>query len=162
MSGEVVMLEWRQGRVPGELVWEEVICSAESTDDVDGWLQTRPAVAEHNACVTALRAALAREADTEARRLKFDIALQSLTAMGSEFVNNPERCVVYVKERQQSQHELIKRSILEKKAALADAARLREALRLHTVDNSGCDVCQGRWPVDRPEAHAPGCLAAPP
>lgn len=37
----------------------------------------------------------------------FDMALQSLTAGGSEYVNDPKRCVEYVREVRETQHKLI-------------------------------------------------------
>lgn len=105
--------EWRKG-----VGYHEVHPIDGPTDGLD--LDRDEMVEEHNALARAYVTLRAQVEEAEARRLKFDIALQSLTAMGSEFVNNPERCVAYVKERQLSQHELIKRSILEAKAAIRE------------------------------------------
>jgi hypothetical protein len=76
---------------------------------------------------------LAAERDAEkARADKADRALQSLTPCGSEYVNDPERCVRYVRESRDMQHRNImsrqKRIVeleAERDAARAEVERLR-------------------------------------
>jgi hypothetical protein len=72
------------------------------------------------------RAIIERQA-AEIRKL--DLALQSLTPGGSEYVNNPERCVAYVREARESQHKAIVKFKSERDAITAECERLREALR---------------------------------
>ena len=52
-------------------------------------------------------------------------------------------------------------------ALTAENARLREALRgmsittILSVGDGHCLLCDGSWKPGEPEAHGPGCLAAP-
>ena len=54
---------------------------------------------------------LATEAQAEIGR--YDLALQSLTPGGSEFVNDPERCVQFVKDIRHANFEMIKKQKAE-------------------------------------------------
>ena len=87
------------------------------------------AIRDENA---SLRAKLA---EAEVERKRFDVALQSLTPGGSEYVNDPERCVAVVRQIRDSHHKLIRESIKARKAAEsrssaleAEIGGLREAL----------------------------------
>jgi hypothetical protein len=55
-----------------------------------------------------------------------ELALQSLTPGGSEYVNDPERCVSFVKNVRDKNFELIKQFKLERDEALARLASLEE------------------------------------
>lgn len=50
--------------------------------------------------------------------------LESLTPSGSEFVNDPEACVAYVKKARRSLHEIVKKAIIEKNELSAKVAQL--------------------------------------
>lgn len=67
-------------------------------------------------------------AAAEAERKRYDMALQSLTPGGSEYVSDPERCVEHVRERLHAQHDLIKKWKLAKDVAERDAEYLRETV----------------------------------
>ena len=60
----------------------------------------------------------ARDHDAEVRR--YDLALQSLTPGGSEFVRDPERCVEFVRQARDEEHKALM-------AAKAKVKRMREA-----------------------------------
>lgn len=90
-------------------------------------------VAEDNAAfiVTACNAhdsLLAANAQLEKKYEKAMRGLESLTPSGSEFVGDVERCVQHVQETRSFQFEILKRFKLERDAALAANARLRQAL----------------------------------
>jgi len=50
-----------------------------------------------------------------------ELALQSLTSGGSEYVDDPERCVAYVQDRLRRQHEMVVRLTKQAREALGDA-----------------------------------------
>jgi hypothetical protein len=64
-----------------------------------------------------------------------DRALQSLTPGGSEYVNDPERCVSFVRERHESQFALLKKFKLERDEQSARAEKA-EAENDKLRDNS--------------------------
>lgn len=59
---------------------------------------------------------------------RYDLALQSLTPGGSEYVGDPERCVQFVKDTRQMQHETIVKAVKERKAAEAERDGMRGRL----------------------------------
>lgn len=63
--------------------------------------------------------------------------LESLTPGGSEFVNDPEYCVKYVKDYQESQLRSIKNLVLQKNKLIKENLELLKALQdLNTaIDN---------------------------
>jgi len=76
----------------------------------------------------AARVLLALHAEREtnlAEVKRRDLLLQSLTPMGSEYVNDPERCAAYAKQVRQDQHELIKRKTGEAKDAFSRGWKAR-------------------------------------
>lgn len=62
-------------------------------------------------------------------RERYEKAIVSLTPGGSEFVNEPEYCVKYVKEYQQSQHDLICKLVIEKKSLVKERDCLNSNFR---------------------------------
>ena len=85
---------------------------------------------------------LSREAAAEITRVRAeverrDLALQSLTPKGSEYVNDPDRCVAYVRERFQSGHD----AKMEAVRLRARVAELEAALR-SIAANTCCDSCR--------------------
>lgn len=62
----------------------------------------------------------------ETKRL--DRLFQSLTPGGSEFVNDPERCIKFAKDVQTSQHNIIKKWVKAEKKAVARIAELEAEL----------------------------------
>jgi hypothetical protein len=71
-------------------------------------------VTEHNAAIRHLRAEVeALRAQVQRR----DLLLQSLTPMGSEYVNDPERCAAYAHETRRAHFERWKKVALDLKAA---------------------------------------------
>lgn len=80
--------------------------------------------------VRAIGRAAEREGDAlrakvetlEAAHRKVDLALQSLTPGGSEYVNDHERCVEYVRDTLEQKHRILVEAIRARKAA---EARLR-------------------------------------
>ena len=71
-------------------------------------------------------AALAQRVEEE--RDMRDRALQALTPGGSEYVNDPPRCVEYVRQRSHNQHEITKSFKRERDEAEAQLADARAAL----------------------------------
>lgn len=69
------------------------------------------------------------------RELKAMRALESLTPSGSEFVNDVERCVAFVKSSQESQHRTIVNFSSRAKAAEERHERLKR-----NVKKLACDV----------------------
>lgn len=70
-----------------------------------------------------------REAEQRAEKAesslrKLDIILQSLTPGGSEFVNDPDRCVAYIKDVRETQHNMIKKLTMKNR-------KLKEAVEEH-------------------------------
>ncbi len=73
--------------------------------------------------------------DLDAAYRELDIALQSLTPGGSEFVNDPAACAAHVRKQRESQHETIKKFKLERDAFSDRLARIEECAN-GVVDNS--------------------------
>lgn len=70
---------------------------------------------------------------------RWALALQSLTPGGSEYANDPTRCVRFVRETRTTQHEAIKKSKGDADALRAQLGEVRMMLRevaerLHEVD----------------------------
>ena len=66
---------------------------------------TAAVIEEQHATITAQAKQLA----------SWSLALQSLTPGGSEYVDDPERCVRFVRETRESQHAMIAKTVLENK-----------------------------------------------
>jgi hypothetical protein len=58
----------------------------------------------------------------------YDLALQSLTPGGSEFVRNPERCAKFARERRDSANAAMKKAIIERNELRSENERLRQML----------------------------------
>ncbi len=71
-----------------------------------------------------------RLTNLEAQLKEQEMLFQSLTPGGSEFVNNPKRCVDWIRDQVDSQHRLLMRALHRKKAAEARVEGLRKAVGL--------------------------------
>ncbi len=71
----------------------------------------------------------AAKAEEDAERHRIDMLFQSLTPGGSEFVNDPERCVAWAKARMDNTWEALKKATLARNAVEAQSQALLEAAR---------------------------------
>jgi hypothetical protein len=79
----------------------------------------------------------------EAERDRYDMALQSLTPGGSEFVHDPERCVETVRALRRGEHEAAVKYAVRVKELEAECA----ALKAELADlRPFFDTVEGMWP----------------
>jgi DNA repair exonuclease SbcCD ATPase subunit len=94
---------------------------------------------EREACAAAVR----QWNKAEAERDRYDMALQSLTPGGSEFVHDPERCVETVRALRRGEHEAAVKYAVRVKELEAECA----ALKAELADlRPFFDTVEGMWP----------------
>jgi hypothetical protein len=91
----------------------------------------------------SLTAELQKENDKLAAGLrKWELALQSLTPGGSEYVGDPERCVAHVRRSTESRWEFTKKTKIERDELQKENARLKEIIdgiqAIAKIDDDDC------------------------
>jgi DNA repair exonuclease SbcCD ATPase subunit len=86
---------------------------------------------EYEKALNFIETLLSHISTLEERVEKLDLVLQSLTPGGSEFVNDPKRCIEYVKDIREDQFRLIKKFATERNYFESRLKRLQEAVDEH-------------------------------